>query len=255
MQRLSNPRRTGGFMQHRKYFAENIDLASAGLEIGAFDLPFVEPGEGNCEFADFRSMDELQTMAAAIEGHNPEFVVPVSYDLRKGYSEISKQFDWIVASHVIEHVPDLIWWLNILASKLKPNGTVFFVVPDKRYIWDVHRHVTTLTDVVEAHRAGQQTPSFRQVFDHYYLQAPMLDPGQLWSGVQPGPPMRNYAIAAERAHSALVRHEDAHCSVFTPESFAQLMSDLTNAGLITLRLSNIRPTMLNQMDFDVIMRF
>ena len=49
----SNPRRTPVFWSHRDHLAETVDLKkTVGLEIGALDLPFVEPGEGNATARD-----------------------------------------------------------------------------------------------------------------------------------------------------------------------------------------------------------
>src|SRR5262245_51434967 len=129
-----NPRRTGRFWLHRQHLERFVDLGCAfGLEIGAMDLPFVEPHEGRCEFADFRTTDELSELAKSLPGHNAAFVAPIRYDLRLGYDQIIHKYDYIAASHVIEHVPDVIGWLRALHRLLRPSGVVFLVVPDKRF--------------------------------------------------------------------------------------------------------------------------
>jgi hypothetical protein len=251
----TNPRRTHAFWEHRNHLAEMVDLRNtAGLEIGAMDLPFVEPGEGHCDFADFRSTEELQELARKTVGHNPEFLVPVLYNLREGYDVISKIYDWIAAAHVVEHVADLIWWFDVLHSKLHANGIVFLVVPDKRFTFDYHRRLTNLSDVVTAHQQRLRTPSFKQVFDHYFYTTNQIDPGQIWQGVRPEPAMRDYASAIGRAENALKTYEDAHCSVFTPESFNELMNELMATGLSKFRLESLRPTSLYQLDFTAMLR-
>jgi Methyltransferase domain len=250
-----NPRRNSTFWIHRNHLAEMVDVSNTrGLEIGAMDLPFVEPGEGHCNFADFRTTEELRELAKHTVGHNPEFVVSVLYNLREGYDGISKTYDWIAASHVVEHVPDLIWWFEALHSKLDPGGVLFLVVPDKRFTFDYHRRLTNLSDLVMAHQQQLRTPSFKQVFDHYFYMTKQIDPGELWKGVRPEPAMRNYAVAIGRAENALRTYEDAHCSVFTPESFNELMNELTVSGLSKFRLESLRPTPLYQLDFTAVLR-
>jgi hypothetical protein len=250
-----NPRRTATFWNHRNHLAETVDLENTvGLEIGALDLPFVEPGEGHCDFADFRTTEELREEARRIAGHNPDFVVPVAYNLRNGYETITKTYHWIAAAHVVEHVPDLIWWFDALHSKLHEGGMLFLVVPDKRFTFDYHRRLTNLSDVVSAHQQKLRTPSFKQVFDHYFYTTKQVDPGQIWKGVRPEPALRNYAVALGRAEGALTTFEDAHCSVFTPESFNELMNDLTGSGLVSFRMESLRPTPLHYLDFSAILR-
>jgi hypothetical protein len=251
----SNPRRTPTFWHHRDHLVRTVDLQSTvGLEIGALDLPFVEPGEGECDFADFRTTEELRELARRTVGHNPDFVVPVLYNLREGYDAISKTYDWIAASHVVEHVPDLIGWFEVLYAKLNAGGVVYLVVPDKRFTFDYHRRLTNLSDVVTAHQQQLRTPSFKQVFDHYFYTTNQIDPGDLWKGVRPEPPMRNYAVAIDRAENAIKTYEDAHCSVFTPESFNELMNELMVSGLSKFRLESLRPTPLHQLDFTAVLR-
>jgi len=251
----SNPRRTPTFWCHRSHLSQTVDVArTVGLEIGALDLPFVEPGEGSCDFADFRNTEELGELAGRTRGHNPEFVVPVTYNLRSGYDVITKNYDWIAAAHVVEHVPDLIWWFDALHSKLSDGGIVFLVVPDKRFTFDYHRRLTNLSDVVSTHYRQLRRPSYEQVFDHYFYATEQLDPGEIWKGVSVPPPLKNYAAALGRAESALTTFEDAHCSVFTPTSFNELMNELTRSGLLGFRMESLRSTQLHQLDFSVIFR-
>lgn len=251
----TNPRRTSSFWLNRNHLAQFVDLgATHGLEIGAMDLPLVEPGEGTCDFADYRTTEELRTLAAKTTGHNPDFVVPVAFDLRAGYAAVDRQYDWIGASHVVEHVPDLIGWIDTLHSKLKPGGVLFLVVPDKRFTFDYHRRVTNLSDAVSAHRQQLPRPSYAQVFDHYFYTTAQLPPHDIWKGAQPPPPLRDYSVANARAESALANFEDAHCSVFTPDSFADLINDLTASGLLKFRMDDMRPTQDYELDFSVVFR-
>lgn len=251
----SNPRRTPTFWLHRDHLAHTVDLATTvGLEIGAMDMPFVAPGEGHCQFADFRTTEELRDLADSIDGHYPEFVVPVTYDLRRGYEAITTKYDWIAASHVLEHIPDMIWWLGELRSKLKDGGIVFLVVPDRRFTFDRHRRETNLTDAVSAHQQRLRLPSYQQVFDHYFYTTTQLVPRDIWRGAPVGPPLKDYALAARRALDAVMHYEDAHCSVFTPTSFAELMQDLIASGLVKFRLETLRSTQLDQLDFSAVLR-
>ncbi|MPW20588.1 methyltransferase domain-containing protein [Paraburkholderia sp. CNPSo 3157] len=57
---------------------------------------------------------------------------------------LKRPVDFIVASHVIEHVPDLITWLRELSHALRPGGQVRLAIPDKRFTFDLLRRETEL---------------------------------------------------------------------------------------------------------------
>jgi Methyltransferase domain len=251
----NNPRRAERFWLHHDHFIKFVDLkTTTGLEIGAYDLAMVEPNEGKCDFADYQTTDELRHHATIVGVHNPEFIVPVKYDLRNGYDGINKKYDWIVACHVIEHIPDLINWFSILSSKLNDNGLIFLIIPDKRYTFDIHRRVTSLCDLVRANIEKLEKPSYAQVFDHFFYTADKVDPIAIWAGCAPPAPQKNYEHSHIAAQRALVGFEDAHCSVFTPESFAEIINDLNKAGLTQLVLKEMRSTQLNQIDFSIVLK-
>ena len=251
---MFNARRDYRFHLHRGHFIRHVNLrTSKGLEIGAFDLPLVKAEEGYCEFADYRSTAELQDLARQMKGHNPDNVAPIRYDLKQGYDSIDKQFDWIVTSHVIEHIPDVIGWLKTLAAKLSDGGILFLVVPDKRFTFDCFRRETTTTDLVEAHRLKLTQPSFAQVFDHQFYATEAVDPGIIWAGGTAQPPRYDYQLAMQTAGRALHEYVDTHCSVFTPESFSRLFLNLQRAGAIPFRLGEVRSTQANQMDFSAVL--
>ena len=246
-----NPRKDKRFQLMRAHFLEHIDpMATRGLEIGAFDLPLVEPEEGHCDFADYHATDELKRMASELDGLNPQFVVPVNYVTAPGYDHVPRDYDWIAACHVIEHVADFIGWLQILAQHLKVGGTLFLGIPDKRYTFDVHRQVTTFSEALAAYNAKLTQPSFYQVFDFHYLYAVGIDPRSIWKGKRVPPPTRNFENAISAAHLAEAQYEDVHCSVFTPESFEVLLEELSGAKLIPYRLLSLRKTSRGMLDFS-----
>lgn len=250
-----NPRRDYRFYLHRDHFLRFIDPArTTGLEIGAFDLPLVETDEGKCDFADFRTTEELKALARTLPGHSPERTLDVRYDLRQGYDAITWQYDWVAAAHVAEHIPDLIGWLNTVHGKLVANGLLFLVLPDKNYTYDFHRSVTRLSDCVDAHHARLTRPSFKHVFDHHFYTLPAIDPGIFWSGGQIPIPTNHFAEVYALSARTTTEYIDAHCSVFTPTSFAKLIGEMIAAGLIHFRLEEVRSTQYNQMDFSAVLR-
>ena len=118
---MKNPRHDARFEKYKAVFLRYVCLTeSRGLEIGALDLPFVTPDEGNVDFADHATTEELRERARAAPGHSPEFVAPVDYVLKTGgWESVPNGYDWIAAAHVIEHAPSIIGWLRSVGEKLK----------------------------------------------------------------------------------------------------------------------------------------
>ena len=253
--RPKNPRRNAEFEPRKTHFLQYIDPSRArGLEIGPLDLPMIEPDEGHCDFADYHSTDELRRMAAELEGTNPDFVPYIDYVTAAGYDAVPRDYDWIAACHVIEHIPDMIGWLRAIGDHLKAGGILFLAIPSKHYTFDVHRRVTTLTEALDCHEGKLIRPSFSQVFDFFYFYATGIKPHDIWAGRPPPPPERNFAKALEAARIAQNQYYDVHCSVFTPESFETLMREMIDAALIPYQLLSVRPTARKTIEFSAVLR-
>jgi SAM-dependent methyltransferase len=78
-----------------------------------------------------------------------------------------RKFDYVIASHVIEHVPDMVGWFKEVADILKPNGILSLVIPDKKYTLDRPRRPSNSADLVDAYLCQMRKPFSRQIFDHF----------------------------------------------------------------------------------------
>ena len=165
-------------------------------------------------------------------------------------------YDWIVASHVIEHVPDVIGWLTDLAEIAVDDGALALIVPDQRYTFDVHRPLTTVGQMLQAHQDGDQRPSVRAVYDHY--SATVAYNGQeAWRGSAPtfDAPAHPWWQAAEEVERSLGGdYVDCHVWLFTPESFLRQMRELRRGGHSTWYVEKILPTRPDDLEFSAILR-
>jgi SAM-dependent methyltransferase len=253
--RSKNPRRNAEFEPRKKHFLKYIDPArTRGLEIGPLDLPMIEPHEGDCEFADYHSTDELKQMAAQLSGTDPDFVPHIDYVIAEGYDAVPRDYDWIAAANILEHVADVIGWLRTVGEHLKPGGLLFLALPDRRYTFDTHRHLTTFAELVSWHVARLTKPSFAQVFDFTYYYANDFVYYDIWAGKPAPPPEKNFSKAIEAGRLAEKQYYDVHCSVFTTESFEALAREMIAAGLIPYEFVSIEPPARNTLDFSVILR-
>jgi SAM-dependent methyltransferase len=237
-----------------------IDVArQRGLEIGALDKPLLSRADANVRYVDYAPSEELRRAHAATPTVDTTRIVEVDYvwgaqSLRQAVGP-DVWLDYVVASHVVEHVPDLVTWFHELAEILRPGGIVSLVVPDKRYTFDWRRRPSALAEVIDAWLARHRRPSIRQLFDFYAHHA-LVDAAAAWRGAYddaPPPRVHDEAFALQicRDAAATGRYVDAHCWVFTPASFVDLVRELFELDVLPFRIADFFPTAPGEIDFFV----
>lgn len=236
-----------------------------GIEIGALNNPIVRPEEGQIEFVDYGPTHVLKAQHA----HLPERaagIVDVTH-VWTGSGSLAaivggaERFDYAIASHVIEHVPNVLGWFRGIYEVLKPGAVFNLAVPDRRYTFDVARHESTIGELVEADFLNYTAPSVRQMFDSCALMV-AIDPGAIWSDpvdLEKLPPFMGdialpLALAQAKAIMTEGRYYDSHCWVFTPKSLAALLHGATVLGLFPFMVEDILPTYPGQFEFFVRLR-
>lgn len=205
----------------------------AGLEIGPSHSPIAPKRDGfNVKVVDHLSAAGLRSKYADHQGVNVDNIEEVDYvwsgePLSQLISD--QKFDWVIASHVLEHVPNPIAFLQEIALLLKPDGVLSIALPDKRFCFDYFKSVTLVGEWVDALHFQRTRPTPGQVLDHCFYAA-----------------QRNGRIswdATEKADAALVHeptlgrdvlshslstteYTDVHCWRFTSDSFKLLINEL-----------------------------
>lgn len=230
-----------------------------GIEIGALDRPVCARPEFDVRYVDFTTTAKLRELRANDPTVDLSKLVEVDYvwgdqSLRAAVGPTAV-FDYVVASHVIEHVPDLITWFAEIAEILAPGGVVSFVIPDRRYTFDRLRPETRLGEVVDAYLTRRRKPSMQQVFEHYSLHT-RIDLEQAWKGVIDDWKLTRvhddrYALSVCQNAVASGAYVDAHCWVFTPRSFLSLLRSLIEIGLLPFRVLEFSPPVNGEIDFFV----
>ena len=239
-----------------------------GLEIGALFKPIVPPQTKGIYYADHLSTNELRQKYAGDREVDIDALVPVTY-ICKDQSLLDAvghaKFDYIIASHVIEHIPNPVRWFMDIASMLNAGGKLALAIPDMRYVFDCKRQLTSFADVVDAFIEERMRPSFRQVLDYLSGVADVpgsASPADLWSGkIKAGDvPLKHPGIIADfceewfRSHYDAIKggtYIDVHCSVFTPESFRQILTDLSDVGLFSYEIVSFDTTAYGDMEFFI----
>ena len=234
-------------MARRGVILDGLNLAGLGLEIGAGYGPLAVGRPG----LKVRSLDHLDRAGLvekyARQGAPTDHIGHVDYVWSgQRYIELvgEARFDWIVASHVIEHVPDLVGFLNQCAEILTAGGVLTLAVPDRRYSFDYYRPESGLREMVDAHVAGRTLSSPGCAAEHF-LNLARLNGQDTWDAASRGRPEFVVPIktAENRYRRALAgTYVDVHAWVFTPSSFRLAIGDLYAMGLIQLREARFHDT-------------
>ncbi|WP_375274959.1 methyltransferase domain-containing protein [Methylorubrum thiocyanatum] len=235
-----------------------------GVELGPLSRPIVLKSDGNVLYADHLSTEGLRHQYRDHPTLGPdgiEGIVPVDVVLGEGGLPRALgsrgPVDYIVASHVVEHVPDAIGWLRECGEALNEGGVFCLMVPDKRFTFDHFRTPTSVGALVAAHLLRLRTPPPEAVYEHF-ARACEVDVPATWRG-QPvpdrlivgGPPA---ALDATATAVASGRHIDVHCTVFTPYSFGRVLTELLALGLLPFECAALEPTRPCESEFFVLLR-
>jgi SAM-dependent methyltransferase len=133
--------------------------------------------------------------------------------------------DYVVTSHVLEHVANPVGALAEWYRVLRPNGIIYLVVPDRRYTWDHARPLTTVAHMLEDFERDT-TPADPTHIDDFVH-------GVDWSTYSPATPPAEVpnkkSELSEIYHRAVASgHEiNIHFHVFEPSNLLALIDRLT----------------------------
>jgi len=185
-------------------------------------------------------MSREQLIAKYKDHHvNLENIEEVDFVWRgENYSELTgkdQYYDWIIASHVIEHTPNLIGFLNDCDTILKEDGVISLAVPDKRYCFDHYRPITGISRIIDSHfqKTIIHTPG---TVAEYYLNVVSKAGNIAWDSNATGRYSFVHSLedALQGMKSALNENAylDVHAWCFVPHSFRLIVHDLFRLGLI-----------------------
>lgn len=243
------------FGVHRQEFLQKIPQSSKILEIGPFYSPVCR-GK-NVSYFDILSQKELIKRAVQHGAQNSIKDIPkINYVSPEGNLRVvKKKFDVVISSHVIEHQLDLISHLKDVASLLNRHGHYYILIPDKRYCFDHYIPVSTIADVLSAHNEKLRAHSLKSVIEHRALTT-HNDSWKHWFGIHgtlEGNEER-IAQAISEYKSSQGKNIDVHSWYFTPDSFANIVSQLNALKIIQLSIDRIYPTNFGELEFFVILR-
>jgi SAM-dependent methyltransferase len=231
------------FDRRQELLLSQLNRAGLGLEIGPSYSPVVPKASGLAvETVDYLDADALREKYRGGVGIDIRRIEPVDHVL--GPRTITEaiphrhRYDYIIASHVIEHMPDMLGFLRDCQALLKPDGVLALAVPDKRACFDFLLPISTTGQILQAHERGDRHPGAGAVFDHTAYRA-NLNGDIAWrlgsSGVLTMPNDFQGAHDLFDKVNRTTEHVDVHIWRFVPSSFRQIIGDLLALGLIGLK--------------------
>lgn len=226
-------------METRLYLRGLIRPTDNVLEIGPGPHPVAPKALGfKTTVTDFQDKQAVVNTFAA-HGLDTSSIEDVDFVTNNLGDLIEKglRFDKIVASHVIEHTPDMISFLAACQGLLAEGGRVLLIAPDKRFDFDFYRPISSTGNLLDAYRSKKRN-HFGAAFDMVANQATV--DGQLsWPRSAGSVPVLKLTMEEAKRTidhaTATSGYVDSHEWVFTPTSFRLLLSDLRGLELIDLR--------------------
>ena len=246
-------------MDRTNFLLQGIDRNSShGIEIGPFYSPIAPKATGwNTTIVDFASEAILKETArnhsvAAIRDlvNNIEPVDIVWRDKRLDDACLAicpDGYDFLIASHVIEHIPNIVGFLQQVSRLARPGFVLSLAVPDCRLTFDFFKPVSNTSHALLAHRENRMIHSPETIFDtHAYMVH--MDKAGAWSRDDKGaiglatPISRANEIYTQYLRLAMngtQDYVDAHCWVFTPSSFELMILELNDLGYIDFSVTKM----------------
>lgn len=219
-----------------------FDTSGFGLEIGPSYNPLLRKSDGyNVEILDYADAETLQARYTADPNIENSIIEIVDY-ISDGGSLLEtigtrSKYDFIYASHAIEHVTDIVGFLADCDTLLKPEGVLVLAVPDKRYCFDFFRPVSTVGQALQAHQDKSNRHPASAIFDHIFYSAAQRG-AAVWTEQYYG----NISLMSDIANAKAMfeaatlepRYFDAHRWIFVPSSFRLIVKSLNAIGAISL---------------------
>lgn len=224
-----------------------------GLEISPGNSPLIHKDEGNVTYCD-KVNDE--TWIDNYKGYHQE---RLRIDIVLGDGLLCEyfspeSFDYIVSSHVLEHIPDFIQFFLSVEKILAPDGDLVMLVPDKRYTFDALQDISSVVDIEDAYKCKLRGPSPTMVRKWYSRVDQKADAVALWNGTYNPKPMHNEQEVEKILQEVDYSKIDVHCWMFTPEGIRTLLEHVVRKFTKQLQIAEITEPRKGSNEFLVHMR-
>lgn len=210
----TSPVHPDGQLAVRRRFAAR--LRGRGVEIGPGHAPFPVPSDVFVRYLDRWEPVENSALFPEL-GDQPGFPKPdiiANLDVDRLSALPDGSQDFVIASHILEHLANPLAMLVDVHRVLKPGGLFVLILPDRRVTFDSERSPTSLE-----HLADEYRRDVREVSDEHVIEA-------IVAQVRFNGDVRDPAVlAAERTEAEidLHRRRSIHAHVWDMEEFNEVL--------------------------------
>lgn len=209
-----SPAHPDGQLAVRRRFAGR--LRGQGVEIGPGHAPFPVPSGVSVRYLDRWEPVENSALFPELGDQpgfpRPDIVANLDVDRLSALRDASQ--DFVIASHILEHLANPLAMLVDVHRVLKPGGLLVLILPDRRVTFDSERSPTSLE-----HLADEYRRDVREVSDEHVIEA-------IVAQVRFNGDIRDPTVlAAERTESEidLHRRRSIHAHVWDMEEFNEVL--------------------------------
>lgn len=229
----------------RSFILSRCPTERRGIEIAPYFNPVTDRSKHDVLYVDCIDNDEILRKASENPGAVGRLVPRIDVVWVPGRRLADcighESLHYAVASHVLEHVPNPLGWLQEILDVLEPGGVIAIMLPSRERSMDYYRTPTTFAQVVGWSLEKPAIPTATQVMD--FLSQSFEDDGTVnFDGPLPpfGEAKRHYSDRQAVEFAEFVVREnhylDVHCSVWTPDSFVEVFSRLIATGRIEVEI-------------------
>jgi len=141
----------------------SVYLRGSGIEIGALSSPLKVPSSAKVRYLDRMSVADLRKQYPEVKSY--PLRVDIIDDGETLGAIVNNSQDFVIANHFLEHCQDPIRTVVNFIRVLNDGGIMFISLPDKRYMFDKKREVTSFDHLVRDHDEGPEQSRIEHLRD------------------------------------------------------------------------------------------
>ncbi len=227
-------------------------LKGTGLEIGAGAVPLQTAGDAKTEYLDYAP----KTFIAQHFGISEDQVLCDLVGSMESIPAKANTYDFVAASHVLEHLEDPIRGLKEVFRVLKKEGVLFLVVPNiKSSEFDFNRNVLPISHFIEEHENEDIKRNNKLVHYREFVSSSQIKPDVNLKAYESR--VEEFIESDRRIHFhaygprlliALINHVSNHFAV-EPKILDSFYFEFSNELILVLKFINEGKKTLLPLDF------
>lgn len=184
------------------------------LEIGPLYNPIFKKTEYDVYYADINSTEEVKTIYQTLPSETFEKIVDIDYVIDQSYTKTfdgtGVKFDYVISSHVLEHIPNPIEYLLDVSNILEVNGKLCLLLPDKQFTFDHYRENSSFADMYDVYIRGEANNTPRFFLDAEFCRVDENNCIKYWDKTTSKYPNPNIEFALEEYENYINNFDDKH---------------------------------------------